>query len=64
MADIVGRKPIFIIGLILYLIDTVGFMICHNLSVAYFLLFVGGISETGAYYVAYVYCVEMFPIKN
>ena len=29
----------------------------------YFLLFLGGISETGRYYVAYVYAVEIAPKK-
>jgi MFS family permease len=61
LADIVGRKPIFIIGLVLYIIDTVGFIFCDSLELAYLLLFIGGLAETGAYYVAYVYCVEMMP---
>ena len=30
---------------------------------AYVLIFFGGISETGRYYVAYVYVVEMMPKK-
>jgi hypothetical protein len=29
----------------------------------YGILFMGGISETGRYYVAYVYCVEFYPKK-
>lgn len=62
LADIVGRKPIFMFGLVLYIIDTVGFIFCTNLYLCYFLLFIGGLAETGAYYVAYVYCVEMMPI--
>lgn len=36
-------------------------MLCESLELAYLLLFIGGLAETGAYYVAYVYCVEMVP---
>lgn len=34
-----------------------------NIHFAYFLLFMGGISETGRYYVAYVYLIEFVPKK-
>jgi MFS family permease len=60
LADILGRKPIVLFGLFIYLVDVVGFIFCKNLYLAYGLLFLGGIAETGGYYVAYVYCVEMF----
>lgn len=32
-----------------------------NKNMMYFLLFLGGVSETGRYYVAYVYAVEIMP---
>lgn len=62
-SDVVGRKPMFLLGLVLYFIVIVGLLFNKNLYLAYFLLFLGGISETGRYYVAYVYCVEMMPTK-
>jgi len=62
-ADIVGRRPIFLLGVSIYICVVVGLYFCDNLYLLYFLLFAGGISETGRYYVAYVYVVEMMP-KN
>ena len=62
-ADIIGRKPIFILGLCLYLITVGILLISTNLYVLYATLILGGISETGRYYVAYVYAVELFEIK-
>jgi len=38
-------------------------LFCTNLNLMYVILFFGGISETGRYYVAYVYCVEFYPRK-
>ena len=62
-ADIYGRKPLFLIGLALYIVVTIALFFVSSLGWLYFLLFLGGISETGRYYVAYVYCVEMMPKK-
>ena len=62
-ADIYGRKPLFLIGLSLYIcVDTALFFV-NTLPMLYVLMFLGGISETGRYYVAYVYCIEMMPEK-
>lgn len=63
-ADIYGRKPVFIAGLVLYIMIVVPLIFCTNVYMAYFLLFIGGIAETGGYYVAYVYAIEWFPKKN
>jgi MFS family permease len=61
MADIYGRRPIFIVGLVLYIVTVIGLMASTNKNVMYAMLFLGGISETGRYYVAYVYAVEIMP---
>jgi len=63
LADIYGRKPLFMIGLVLYLIVVISTYFCRNLNLLYFIITLGGISETGRYYVAYVYIVEMMPKK-
>lgn len=60
-ADIFGRKPMFLFGLSIYILDCVALYFVNNLYLLYFLMFMGGISETGRYYVAYVYAVEMMP---
>ena len=60
-ADVFGRKPLFLIGLALYIIVIILLYFASSLWELYVLMFLGGISETGRYYVAYVYCVEMMP---
>ena len=62
-ADIVGRRPMFILGLVIFIGVVVASLFCKNIYLAYFLLFMGGISETGRYYVAYVYLIEFMPDK-
>lgn len=62
-ADVVGRKPMFLLGLVLYFLVIIMLLFTSSLYFTYFILFIGGISETGRYYVAYVYCVEMMPKK-
>ena len=61
LADIYGRKPLFLVGLSLYICVVIALFFTKSLSTLYFLMFMGGISETGRYYVAYVYTVEMMP---
>ena len=60
-ADVYGRKPLFLIGLTLYICVVVALLFNRNLGLLYFLMFAGGVAETGRYYVAYVYIVEMMP---
>ncbi len=60
-ADIIGRKPIYLFGMCLFITVVMASLFCTNLYFAYFLLFLGGISETGRFYVAYVYFIEFFP---
>ena len=62
-ADIVGRKPMFLLGLAIFMVVVVASLFCTNIYLAYFLLFMGGISETGRYYVAYVYLIEFMPSR-
>ena len=62
-ADIYGRKPLFLIGLSIYIIDVICLYFVKELWQLYLLLFLGGISETGRYYVAYVYAIEFMPKK-
>jgi hypothetical protein len=49
----------FITGLVLYIATVVGLIIATQLNHLYALLVLGGISETGRYYVAYIYAVEI-----
>jgi MFS family permease len=60
-ADIHGRKPLFLIGLLIHTAVVLLSLFCYSLTEAYVLLFLGGIGETGRYYVAYVYMIEFFP---
>jgi MFS family permease len=58
LADIIGRRPIFMIGLSLYFCAVAGSIFCQNLYLCYFIIFVGGVAESARYYVAFVYCLE------
>ena len=60
-ADVIGRKPMFVLGLVLYIISLVGLLVSTNQYMLYALMALAGISETGRYYVAYVYAVEILP---
>ena len=62
-SDIYGRKPLFLIGLSLYICVVIALFWANSLAYLYVMLFLGGISETGRYYVAYVYVIEMVPEK-
>ena len=61
IADIKGRKPMFLLGLAFYIICVVGLLFSNIKPLMYFFLIIGGISETGRYYVAYVYAIEIMP---
>jgi len=63
-ADIVGRKPMFILGLVIYIGVTVGLMFASTLFQLMALLLMSGVGECGRYYVAYVYAIEIFPAHN
>ena len=60
LADVVGRKPMFLLGLFLYIVSVIGMLLGSNLNFLYAMIILGGIAETGRYYVAYVYAVEIF----
>ena len=63
-SDIYGRKPLFLIGLMIFFSVVTAAYFVTNLYTLYFIIFMGGISETGRYYVAYVYAMEMMPKRN
>jgi len=60
----VGRKPMFLTGLVIYFAVVVATLFNSNIYAQYVIIFFGGISETGRYYVAYVYAVEMMPQRH
>lgn len=61
IADIKGRKPMFLTGMAIYIGVVIATLFCTNVYFMMIILAMGGISETGRYYVAYVYCIEMMP---
>ena len=64
LGDVYGRKPMFLLGLVIYIGALFGLLWCTSLSALYLLLICCGIGETGRYYVAYVYVIEIFPVKH
>lgn len=63
MADIYGRKYIFIFGLYLHTIILVCFLFIKTLSYVYLLVFIYGIAEGAKDYIAYIYLMEFMPLK-
>lgn len=51
----------FMLGLVLYIITVIGLLSSSSRALMYAFLVLGGISETGRYYVAYVYAIEIMP---
>ena len=62
-ADVVGRKPMFILGLVIYIGIIIGLIFATTVYELMGLLAVSGIGEAGRYYVAYVYVIEIFHTK-
>ena len=63
-ADVVGRKPIFMLGLVIYIFVSVDLMFASTYYELLGLLVMSGVGECGRYYVAYVYAIEIFPTQN
>jgi len=61
LSDVYGRKPIHLLGLMIFVAVVFSSFFMKSIGMSYFLLFMGGISEAGRYYVAYIWCVEFFP---
>jgi MFS family permease len=63
MGDYYGRKPIYLLGLILNFVLIATLIFVKNLYLAYFCCFMLGISITARYYVGYTYNLEFQPKK-
>jgi hypothetical protein len=61
LGDVLGRKPVYLIGLVMHLSLMVGLLLTSNLNLAFLLMFLFGVSLTGRYYVGYTYNLEMQP---
>lgn len=61
LGDIHGRKPIFMLGLVMHLGFMAGMIINTNYILCYLLVFIFGLSLTARYYVGYAYNIEMQP---
>mmetsp|Transcript_16361 Transcript_16361/g.27667 ORF Transcript_16361/g.27667 Transcript_16361/m.27667 type:complete len:89 (-) Transcript_16361:1162-1428(-) len=59
LGDVVGRKPIYLLGLTMHLMFMVGIILSENQIFSFILLFTFGISLTARYYVGYTYNLEM-----
>lgn len=59
MGDVVGRKPIYLLGIVMHICAMVGILYTTNMYIAFFLIFTFGMSVTARYYVGYSYNMEM-----
>jgi MFS family permease len=61
LADIYGRRPIYLFGLCLYACTAITYPFSKSLKLNFVLIFLGGISESARYYVGFVYLQELVP---
>jgi len=61
LGDIYGRKPIYMMGIIMHLIFMAGILFVTKQYITYLLIFWFGLSISTRYYVGYTYNVEMQP---
>jgi len=61
LADLYGRRPIYLFGLCLYALTAITYPFSKSLELNFGLIFLGGISESARYYVGFVYLQEMVP---
>ena len=59
LGDVHGRRPIFILGLVMHLGFMAGILVNTNFIICYILVFIFGLSMTSRYYVGYTYNIEM-----
>lgn len=63
ISDKIGRKPIFLFGMFMMVVEYSGIFLSKKLNMLYLFLLLGGIGETGRFNVAYVYTLEIFPVR-
>lgn len=61
LGDKHGRRPIYMLGIVMHLCFMFGILIAKDKYTTYVLTFVFGISVTARYYVGYTYSIEMQP---
>jgi MFS family permease len=61
LGDKHGRKPIYIVGIVVHLCFMFGILIVTSDVVCFILTFIFGMSITARYYVGYTYNIEMQP---
>ena len=59
LGDVYGRKPIYLLGMIMNLGFTFFTLGTNSILLMYFMMFVLGLSVTAGYYVGYTYNLEM-----
>jgi len=61
LGDKHGRKPIYMLGIVMHLFFMFGILIVRIDFIALILIFIFGMSVTARYYVGYTYNIEMQP---
>jgi MFS family permease len=61
MGDVVGRKPIYMLGVVMHIGVMCGLILSKNAYFDFLLVFLFGMSVTARYYVGYAYNLEMQP---
>lgn len=61
LGDVVGRKPIYCLGMVLHVTFMSGLFLVKNEAIVFALLILFGLSMSSRYYVGYTYNMELQP---
>jgi MFS family permease len=61
LADLKGRKPLFIFGLALHIFSMVVLVLSSSVYISYIGTFLLGAATTARYFVGYAYTIELMP---
>lgn len=64
LADLYGRKIVFIVSMIIQTISLVGFFFSRNIDLTTACMFVLGVSSTGRCAISYLYMMELLPANR
>lgn len=61
VADIIGRKPVFCLSMLIQTIAFIGLFFTSNIYVAYFFMFLFGVASVGRTSISFLYLMEVLP---
>jgi MFS family permease len=61
IADIIGRKPVFCLSMLIQTVAFIGLFFTKSIYLAYFIMFLFGVSSVGRTSISFLYLMEILP---